>query len=261
MQGAASRRAEKSPNGTVRTEDGLRLAHHTRDVAGRLLFRPFPTFQEGAQAMAGINRTMALRGTVQARHRGCAKAPWSWRVRNFIIRRLPDLPRLAVALCARAMGVPVVISVLRARVRTAAGEWIDYGVLSTRVVTTAGVGFLVDAWQNSVELENMKYHGVGTGTNAEGSGDTALQTESTTAIDPNSTRATGSTTEGASANIFRSVGTVTFDDTAAITEHGLFSQAATGGGVLWDRSVFSAINVVSGDSIQFTYDVTFTAGS
>jgi len=211
--------------------------------------------------MAGVSRTMALNGTVRAQRRRCTKAPLAWRVKNFVANRLPDYPRLAAALFARAMGVPVVLSVLRARVRTAAGEWIDYGIVSTRVVTTAGVGFLVDAWQNSVELENMKYHAVGTGTNAEAAGDTALQTESTTILNPDSTRATGTTTEGATGNIFRSVGTVTFDGSGAITEHGLMSQAATGGGVLWDRSVFSPINVVNGDSIQFTYDVTFTAGS
>lgn len=136
----------------------------------------------------------------------------------------------------------------------------NYGVVSRKVITTAGVGFLVDAWQNSLELEIMKYHGVGTGTNAEASGDTALQTESTTALNPDSTRATGSLTEGATANIFRTVGTVTFDASAAITEHGILSQAATGGGTLWDRSVFSAVNVASGDSIQFTYDMTASAG-
>jgi hypothetical protein len=45
-----------------------------------------------------------------------------------------------------------------------------------------------------------------------------------------------------------------------VTEHGIFSQAATGGGTLWDRSVFSAINVVSGDSIQFTYTCTVSSG-
>lgn len=135
---------------------------------------------------------------------------------------------------------------------------LDYGVLSHRKVTTAGVAFLVDAWQNSVELENMKYHGCGTGTNAESNGDTALQTESTTALNPDSTRATGSLTESA-ANVFRTVGTLTFDAGAAVTEHGILSQAATGGGTLWDRSVFSAINVVSADSIQFTYDLTANA--
>ncbi len=138
-------------------------------------------------------------------------------------------------------------------------RWLDLGVVSLKKVTTAGVGFLVDAWQNITELENLKYHGVGTGTTAEANTDTALVTESTTILNPDSTRATGSLTEGASANIFRTVGTPAFDGSGAITEHGIFSQAATGGGVLWDRSVFSAINVVSGDSIQFTYDLTASA--
>lgn len=129
------------------------------------------------------------------------------------------------------------------------------GAFGPNLIVNAGEAFLVDAWQNSVELEIMKYHGVGTGTNAAAEGDTALQTESTTALNPDSTRATGSLTE-ASASVFRTVGTVTFDASAAITEWGLHSQAATGGGTLWSRVVFSAINVTSGDSIQFTYDLT-----
>lgn len=212
--------------------------------------------------MGGINRTMASRGTLNARLIKCQKAPLAWRARNLLLHRIPDWPRQAAALVAWALfGIPVIFSCLRARVRKADGTWIDYGVLSTKFVTDAGVAFLVDAWQNSVELDVMKYHGVGTGTTAENANQTALITESTTALNPDSTRATGSLGEGATANIFRSIGTATFDASAAITEHGLFSQAATGGGTLWDRSVFSAINVVSGDAIQFTYEVTFTSGS
>jgi hypothetical protein len=206
-------------------------------------------------ARIGVSSTLGIK------HIPCAKAPLAWRARNFVKHIAPDFPRLAIAHAARKAGVPVMLSRLSVRKRDKNGKWTDYGVVSTRVVTTAGVGFLVDAWQNILELEIMKYHGVGTGTTAEASSDTALVTESTTILNPDSTRATGSLTEGASGNIFRSVGTLTFDGSGAITEHGLFSQAATGGGVLWDRSVFSAINVVSGDSIQFTYDVTFTAGS
>lgn len=136
----------------------------------------------------------------------------------------------------------------------------DYGEVSHKVITTAGVGFLVDAWQNIVELENMKYHGIGTGTTAEAVGDTALVTESTTALNPDSTRATGSLGEGASGSIFRTVGTLTADAAIAATEHGLFNQAATGGGVMWDRSVFLVNNIGIGESIQFTYDMTATAG-
>lgn len=128
----------------------------------------------------------------------------------------------------------------------------DLGLVSTKVVTTAGVGYIVDAFQNSVELENMKFHGSGTGTTAEASGDTALVTEV-------ESRTSGTTTEGASANIYRTVGTISYTATRAITEHGVFSASTSG--VLLDRSVFSAINVISGDSIQFTYELTLPAGS
>lgn len=136
----------------------------------------------------------------------------------------------------------------------------DYGLVCQRLVTTAGVNFLVDAFQNSVELENLKYHGLGTGNTAENASDTALVTELTTEYNPNSTRAAGSTTEGASANIYRTVGTVTVDASAAVVEHGVFSQAATGGGTLLDRSVFSVVNLGNGDSLQATYELTCTAG-
>lgn len=134
------------------------------------------------------------------------------------------------------------------------------GLLSTRLVTDNGVAYIVDDWDTgSTEIANLNYHGCGTGTNAEAQGDSTLQTESTTVLNPDSTRATGTKSQPA-ANQIRSVGTVTFDGSAAITEHGILSQAATGGGVLWDRSVFSAINVANGDSIQFTYTCTLSAG-
>ncbi len=143
-----------------------------------------------------------------------------------------------------------------------AHESIFLGLASFRVVTTAGVNFIVDAFQNSVELENLKYHGIGTGSTAEAAGDTALVTELTTEYTGN-VRATGSTTEGASANIYRTVGTNTLDGTpgAALREHGIFDQAATGGGTLLDRTVYAAITLSSGDSLQATYDHTQTAGS
>lgn len=140
------------------------------------------------------------------------------------------------------------------------GEITELGLASMRVVTTAGVNFLVDAFQGTVEPEILKFHGIGTGGTAEAIGDTALVTESTTALNPDSTRATGSLTEGASANIFRTVGTVTVDASVACTEHGIFSQSATGGGTLLDRSLFSVVNLASGDSLQATYDLTLSAG-
>ena len=105
-----------------------------------------------------------------------------------------------------------------------------YGVVSRRVITNNGVAALVDAYQNTVEPETFKYHGIGTGTNAESASDTALQTELTTEYNPNSTRATGTLAE-TSSNIFQTVATNTLDSgTPAVTEHVVISQAATGGG-------------------------------
>ena len=69
-------------------------------------------------------------------------------------------------------------------------------------------------------------------------------------------RATG--TQVASTNTYTSVGTIAYTTTKAITEHGVFSSAAST--TLMDRSVFSAINVVSGDSIEFSYVLSCSAG-
>lgn len=222
--------------------------------------------------MEGI---LSVSGQLKVKKLACAKAPLSWRIRNWF--RWSYFHGLVGTLLAksfsRMFGVMTVTSELKLKhnkggkliynedgtARIAGGAWTDYGIVSRRVITNNGVAFIVDAMQNLVELENMNFHGCGTGVTAEAVGDSALVTESTTILNPDSTRATGTRNEP-SANILRTVGVVTFDGSGAITEHGLFSQAATGGGVLFDRSVFSAVNVVSGESIQFEYSVTFTAG-
>lgn len=178
------------------------------------------------------------------------------------LRNLPNVLRGYFRLvAARIVGAPTFYGVVSAIVRRANGDILDLGVVSTRVVTDTGVGYIVDAFQNSVELENMKYHGFGTGTTNESAAQTALVTELTTEYASDNTRPTGSTTEGATANIYRTVGTLSPDASAAITEHGIFSQAANSGGVLLDRSKFAAINLVSGDSLQVTYELTLTSGS
>jgi hypothetical protein len=205
---------------------------------------------------------MQMQGRVKVQLIRAPGPGWRWKLRNNL---RPGfiwgwLTVQAAKVFSRLTGVPSLTSELMAMVVRADGRRINYGVLSRRVITDTGVGFLVDAWQGAVEPEIMRYHGCGTGTGDEGAGETALGAECTTVLNPDNTRATGTLAEGASANIFSTVATVAFDDTAAVTEHGLFSQAATGGGVLFDRSKFSAINVVSGDSIQFTYQCTFNSG-
>jgi hypothetical protein len=176
----------------------------------------------------------------------------------------PKLLRQAGRLAlARRLGLPHFHGALYLRKLCANGDVVDYGLAGLRLVTNAGAGFIVDAFQNLVELENMKFHGIGTGSTAEAAGDTALVTELTTQYNPDNTRATGSLEE-ASAQVFRTIGTVTPDSGHPISlrEHGVLSQAATGGGVLLDRTVYALITLdTNGDALQATYTFTVNSGS
>jgi hypothetical protein len=182
---------------------------------------------------------------------------WGYKVRN-----APNVLRGYVKHeIASLLGIGHFYSRLYAVVHHGDGRITDYGLISTRVVTTAGVNYLVDAFQGTVEPENLKFHGIGTGSTAEAVGDTGLVTELTTQY-AGDTRTTGSTTEGASANIYRTVATITPDSGHPIVlrEHGVFSAASAG--TLWDRSVYAAITLEStSDSVTYTYDCTFSAGS
>lgn len=153
---------------------------------------------------------------------------------------------------SKALGTMAVTSQLSAILKKANGEMIDLGVLGYRSVTTAFVTFVVDQLQTESSLfGDFKYHDSGVGTTAENITDTAMETTD------GESRATGTQTESA-ANAYRSVGTISYTTTKAITEHGLFNDATTG--TLMDRTVFSAVNVVNGDSIQYTYTLTISAG-
>lgn len=124
------------------------------------------------------------------------------------------------------------------------------------LVVTGGVNFLATdmaSGQASPRISAMNFHDSGTGTVAATSTDSGLGTQAGP-----STRATG-TQSNPVTNQYRTIGTINYVSTLAITEWGLFNQAAQGG-TMWDRRVFSAINVVSADSIQFTYTLTLNAG-
>jgi hypothetical protein len=127
------------------------------------------------------------------------------------------------------------------------------GLLSARVVTDAGVAFLTNDWNdNSKDITNFNAHANGTGTTAEAASQTALVTEVGTRVSGTKSRPAG--------NQLQSVATISQTATNAITEHGLLDSTTVSGSTLWDRSVFSAINVVNGDSIQFTYTLTVNSG-
>lgn len=149
-------------------------------------------------------------------------------------------------------GIPTLCGSLSVRLFRADGSVVDYGVVCRRVVTTAFVNYMVDQMQTETSTwGDFKYHDSGVGTTDPAVGDTAIETTD------GESRATGSQTESA-ANVYRTVGTIAYTTTKAITEH-LVANDATAGTAL-DRSEFAAVNVVNGDSIQYTYDFTVTAG-
>jgi hypothetical protein len=111
---------------------------------------------------------------------------------------------------------------------------------------------MVDELQSASEWGDYDYHDCGTGVTAANVADTAMETQYGGA------RASGTPGEGASANIYQNVGTISFTGSLAITEYGLFCNLT--GATLMDRHTFAAINVANGDSIQFTYELTCTAG-
>jgi hypothetical protein len=133
------------------------------------------------------------------------------------------------------------------------GQRVNYGRVAYGLVTTAFVNFMVDQLQTETSVfGDFKYHDSGVGTTGAAVGDTDIETTD------GESRATGTQAEGVSANIYRSVGTISYTSTLAITEHGLFNASTSG--TLMDRHVFSAVNVVNGDSIEFTYELTVNAG-
>lgn len=130
--------------------------------------------------------------------------------------------------------------------------------LGSGVVTIGLVNTLVsDAVTGASVVPTLKrylgFHDSGTGTTAATDGDPVLVTQAGPA-----TRATATLTNAQSATTgnhtakLQSQGTIAYTSTLAITEWGAFDQAAQGGN-LGDRRTFAAINVVSGDGIQFTY--------
>ena len=124
---------------------------------------------------------------------------------------------------------------------------------SKRYVTTAFANFVAaQLITDSTAIGDFKYHDSGTGTVADAVGDVGLGTPWGGARD------VGTQVQGGDATKYKSVATTTYTGTFAITEHGPFNAAT--GPTLMDRSVISAINVVNGNQIEWTYELTVAAG-
>ncbi len=142
------------------------------------------------------------------------------------------------------------------RINPATGRYEEIGrrKVLDKMITTAFVNYVVDNLiAELAAFGDFKFHDSGTGTGAEAITDEQLGNDCGEARD------TGTQVE-VNPNQYRSVATHTYAGTFAITEHGLFNIATLAAGILMDRTLFAAINVIASDQIQFTYTVTFTAG-
>jgi hypothetical protein len=169
------------------------------------------------------------------------------------LRRIARLPSLVAD--AIKGEISLVRCQLQATVYRADGTVRDLGVICKKKVTQVFVKDIVaamvaaDGAGSHATFNDYIYHQSGTGTNAESNADTGLQT-------PVGSRVSGTKVDNSSGSngVYQTVATINYSASAAITEHGVFN--ASTGGTLLDRSVFSAINVNNGDSIQFTYTLT-----
>jgi len=133
------------------------------------------------------------------------------------------------------------------------GWWENCGLRSRGKVTVAFRDFEVDQLQvETAAYGDFKFHEVGLSTTPENNTHSALQTTSGIA------RATGTQAEGTTADIYKSVGTITADTTETWEEHGIFN--ASTGPTMMDRSlIVPNVSVVNLDDVEFTYQITKNA--
>ena len=114
----------------------------------------------------------------------------------------------------------------------------------------AGVAGLI----NGISTNFFESIAIGTGTVAAAVGDTALGAEITTAGGARGAGTTSQQTTTVTNDTAQVQLLFTFTGSFAVTESGLLNVPTTGGTLL-ARQVFSALNVVSGDSLTITWKV------
>lgn len=121
------------------------------------------------------------------------------------------------------------------------------------LITTTGKAGVASRINGSGAAAAFTYLAIGIGTTAANVADTTLQSEITTAGGERAAATASLQTTDTTDDTARLVKTWTFTGTFAVTEAGALNAASAG--VLLNRQVFTAVNVVSGDSLQLTVDI------
>lgn len=130
------------------------------------------------------------------------------------------------------------------------GRWAPLKRISN-LVTNAGAAGVSSRINGAGAEAAFTYIAVGTGTTAANVADTTLGTELAASGLSRAAATASRVTTDVTNDTAQLVVTFTVTGTAAVTESGVLNAASTG--VLLARQVFSAINVVNGDSLQITW--------
>lgn len=120
------------------------------------------------------------------------------------------------------------------------------------LITNAGKALVAGLMTGDV-TNFFDYIAVGTGTTAAAATDTALETESATAGLTRAASTNSRVTTDVTNDTAQFLKSFTVTGTVAVTESGVFDASSTGN--MLCRQVFSAINVVNGDTLQITWKV------
>lgn len=131
----------------------------------------------------------------------------------------------------------------------------------SNLITSAGKAGLASRVNGSGSAAAFTSIGFGTGTTAAAVGDTALETGKTASggadsgvhVLPTASVTASRVTTSVTNDTAQLLGTISITGTIAVTESGVFN--ADTNGTLLCRQVFSAINVISGDSLQLTWKI------
>ena len=132
------------------------------------------------------------------------------------------------------------------------GVWSNRIVIAN-LVTDAGKAGVASRINGAGSEAAFTYIAVGTGTTAANAADTTLETELAASGLSRAAATASRVTTDVTNDTAQLVLTFTVTGTAAVTESGVLN--ASSGGVLLCRQVFSAINVVNGDSLQVTWKI------
>lgn len=130
------------------------------------------------------------------------------------------------------------------------GLWMGHRNISN-LITNAGFAGVASRINGAGGEAAFTWIAVGTGVTAAAVGDTALQTELAASGLSRANATASRVTTDVTNDSARLVNSFTVTGTAAVTESGVLNAASSG--VLLARQVFSAVNVINGDTLQVTW--------